>query len=109
VNEGLSDEPASDRTTEINDEQTRTTQKGDRGRAAVGDSRRTGVVGLTAATANAMPISTLKSECQSANSGRWVTDYSGGRVSGYYCYYSSISGNGYVDYYDRYGNYRWSG
>jgi hypothetical protein len=68
-----------------------------------------GVVGLTAATANAMPISTLKSECQGANNGRWVTDYSGGRVIGYYCYYSSISGNTYVDYYDRYGNYRWSG
>jgi hypothetical protein len=56
-----------------------------------------GVVGLTAAAANAMPISTLKSECQSANNGRWYTDYTGGRVSGYYCVYSSISGDHYID------------
>jgi hypothetical protein len=71
-----------------------------------------GIVGLTAATANAMPISELKSECQSANNGYWRTEYSPynrSTITGYSCYYSDISGNRYVDWYDRYGNYKGTG
>jgi hypothetical protein len=49
-----------------------------------------GIVGLTAATSNAMPISTLRSECVNSPGGRWVTGYSGGRVTGYMCYYSDV-------------------
>jgi hypothetical protein len=68
-----------------------------------------GIVGLTAATANAMPISTLASECRSAPKGQWITEYTAGRVTGYMCFYNDISGNRYVDFYDRYGNYKSSG
>jgi hypothetical protein len=68
-----------------------------------------GIVGLTAATASAMPISTLASECRSAPKGQWITEYTAGRVTGYMCFYNDISGNRYVDFYDRYGNYKSSG
>jgi len=72
------------------------------------------IVGLTAATASALPISQLQSECQSANGGRWVVEYSGGGttaryISGYSCYYRDIGGNGYIDFYDRKGNYKGTG
>ena len=70
-----------------------------------------GLIGVTAATAGALPISNLASECRGANGGTWVVEYGGGGataryVSGYACYYRDIDGNGYVDYYDRRGNYR---
>jgi hypothetical protein len=69
-----------------------------------------GVIGLTAATANALPISNLASECRGANGGSWVVDYNGAhQVVGYMCYYKDISGNGYADFYDRKGNYTHSG
>jgi hypothetical protein len=65
-----------------------------------------GVAGLTAATANAMPISNLASECRQANGGSWVIDYNGAhQVVGYQCWYRDISGSQYVDFYDRRGNY----
>ena len=68
------------------------------------------VVGLTAGTANAVPIQVLASECGSAN-GTWVTDFSinpnGSRtITGYQCFYKDIGGDQYVDYYDRRGNYK---
>jgi hypothetical protein len=69
-----------------------------------------GVAGLTAATASAMPISNLASECRQANSGSWVVDYNGAhQVVGYKCWYRDIDGNQYVDFYDRRGNYYGSG
>jgi hypothetical protein len=66
-----------------------------------------GVIGLTAATANARPIRNLQSECRGAGGG-WHVEYSGGavrQVTGYQCWYKDISGNQYVDFYDRRGNY----
>jgi hypothetical protein len=63
-----------------------------------------GVIGLTAVATNALPISTLASECRGAG-GTWVVDYdynsTGIRyVSGYQCFYRDNEGNGYVDFYD---------
>ena len=66
-----------------------------------------GVIGVTAATANALPISNLQSECRGAGGG-WHVEYSGGtvrQVTGYQCWYKDISGNQYVDFYDGRGNY----
>jgi hypothetical protein len=63
-----------------------------------------GVVGLTAATANAMPISQLARECRSAPQGLWVSNR-----TGYMCYYNDASGNRHVDMYDRRGRYYASG
>jgi hypothetical protein len=69
-----------------------------------------GVVGRTAATANALPISNLASECRQANGGSWVIDYNGAyQVVGYQCWNRDIDGNQYVDFYDRRGNYYGSG
>jgi hypothetical protein len=59
---------------------------------------------VIAGTANAMPIETIRSECADAGGSFWTT-YGNGRVSGYYCGYRDISGDGWVDMYDRYGNY----
>ncbi len=68
------------------------------------------VAGLTAATANAMPISNLASECRQANGGSWVVDYNGAhQIAGYQCWYRDNDGNQYVDFYDRRGNYRNTG
>lgn len=73
-----------------------------------------GVVGITAATASALPISQLQSECRGAG-GTWAVDYqySGSTnvryVSGYQCFYKDSEGNGYVDFYDRKGNYKGTG
>jgi hypothetical protein len=73
-----------------------------------------GLLGITAATANALPISQLQSECRGAG-GTWAVDYqySGSTnvryVSGYQCFYKDNEGNGYVDFYDRKGNYKGSG
>jgi hypothetical protein len=64
-----------------------------------------GIVGLTAATANAMPISQLARECRSAPQGLWVRHGS----TGYSCYYNDASGNRHVDWYDRRGRYYGSG
>jgi hypothetical protein len=72
--------------------------------AAIGAS---GVIGLTAATANALPISNLQSECRGGG-GSWHVEYSSGavrQVTGYQCWYKDISGDQYVDFYDRRGNY----
>jgi hypothetical protein len=65
-----------------------------------------GIVGLTAATANAMPISQVARECRSAPQGLWVR-HSGG--AGYSCFYNDASGNRHVDFYDRRGRYYGSG
>jgi hypothetical protein len=68
------------------------------------------VAGLTAPTANALPISNLASQCRQANGGSWVIDYNGAhRVVGYQCWYRDISGGQNVDFYDRRGNYSGSG
>jgi hypothetical protein len=72
-----------------------------------------GVMGLTAATAHALPISGLQSECRGAG-GSWQVEYgynsTGIRyVSGYECWYKDIGGNQYVDFYDRRGNYTGTG
>jgi hypothetical protein len=68
---------------------------------------------VTAATANALPISGLQSECRGAG-GSWSVDYgvnsSGIRyITGYECWYKDTEGNQYVDFYDRKGNYGGSG
>jgi hypothetical protein len=63
------------------------------------------IVGLTAATANAMPISQLARECRSAPQGLWVRN----GTSGYSCYYNDVNGNRHVDFYDRRGRYYGSG
>jgi hypothetical protein len=72
-----------------------------------------GIVGFTATSANALPISQLQDECRSAN-GTWYTDYitgaNGSRYeSGNSCYWKNIDGDTYVDYYDRKGNYKGTG
>jgi hypothetical protein len=59
---------------------------------------------VVAGTANAMPVETIRSECADAGAHSWAT-YGRGRVTGYYCDYRDISGDGFVDMYDRYGNY----
>ena len=61
---------------------------------------------LTAATAGALPISNLTSECRATSHRTWVVEYGGGGttaryVSGYACFYRDINGNQYVDFYDR--------
>ncbi len=73
----------------------------------------TGFIGLSAGTADALPISNLQSECRGAG-GSWVVDYgynsTGIRyVTGYECWYKDIDGNLWVDLYDRKGNYRNTG
>ncbi|MBX7432370.1 hypothetical protein JDV09_09670 [Mycobacterium sp. Y57] len=69
-----------------------------------------GALGLAAGTANALPISNLASECRQANGGSWQVSYGyNHQVTGYMCFYKDIGGNGYVDFYDRYGNYYGSG
>jgi hypothetical protein len=74
--------------------------------AAVGA---TASIGLSAATAQALPISNLQSECRGAG-GQWRVEYGGAhQVTGYQCWYKDIGGNGYVDFYDRKGNYRGTG
>lgn len=74
--------------------------------AAMGGS---GVTGLFAASANALPISNLQSECRQA-AGTWRVVYSGGhQVSGYQCWYKDVSGDQYVDFYDHRGNYKGTG
>ncbi|GAB88654.1 hypothetical protein [Gordonia rhizosphera] len=72
-----------------------------------------GVLGMTAPTATALPISNLQSECRQAN-GQWVVEYSTNStgiryVSGYECWYRDINGDQYVDLYDRKGNYQGTG
>jgi hypothetical protein len=59
---------------------------------------------VVAGTANAMPVETIRSECADAGGSFWAT-YGSGRVTGYYCGYRDISGDGWVDMYDRYGNF----
>lgn len=72
------------------------------------------LVGLGVGSASAATsLSTLKSECADAG-GSWAADFitnSSGRrvVTGYSCWYTDISGDAYVDSYDRYGNYRGTG
>ena len=78
------------------------------GRAVAVTALCVATVGGTAGTANAMPISTIKSECNAA-SGRFWTEYTSGRISGYACGYTDTSGNYWIDFYDRYGNYRFTG
>ncbi len=69
-----------------------------------------GILGLAAATASALPISNLASECRQANGGNWTVDYgSNHQIRGYSCYYRDINGNHYVDFYDRRGNYTGTG
>ena len=68
---------------------------------------------LTAPAAGALPISNLQNECRQAN-GTWQVEYgtssTGLRyVTGYQCWYRDNEGNGYVDFYDRKGNYRNTG
>lgn len=72
-----------------------------------------GVVGLTAATASALPISGLQSECRGA-SGTWSVEYGYNStnvryVTGYSCWYKDNEGNQYVDFYDRKGGYKGTG
>ncbi len=68
-----------------------------------------GVIGLTTASANALPISNLQSECRQA-AGTWRVVYGDGRqVTGYQCWYRDISGDQYVDFYDRRGNFKGTG
>ncbi|MCE5289109.1 MAG: hypothetical protein LLG14_07670 [Nocardiaceae bacterium] len=57
-----------------------------------------------AATANALPISNLQSECRGAG-GSWYVEYTSGVLTGYQCWYRDNHGNQYVDFYDRRGNY----
>jgi hypothetical protein len=69
-----------------------------------------GVVGFTGAGANAVPIQMLANECASANR-TWVTDFITNpndtrTITGYQCFYKDISGDDYVDLYDRRGHYR---
>jgi len=59
---------------------------------------------VTAGTANAMPISTISRECGQAGGSFW-TSYVDGRAVGYNCGYTDISGDYWIDYYDRRGNY----
>ena len=71
------------------------------------------MLGLTAPTAGALPISNLQNECRQAN-GTWEVEYgtssTGLRsVTGYRCWYRDNEGNGYVDLYDRKGKYRNTG
>ena len=74
--------------------------------AAVGA---TASIGFSAAPARALPISNLQSECRGAG-GQWRVEYGGAhQVTGYQCWYKDISGNQYVDLYDRRGNYRGTG
>jgi hypothetical protein len=68
------------------------------------------IAGITAGIADARPNTNgLAAECRASNGGTWVVDSSGGRVTAYMCYYKDIDGNGYVDYYDRYGNFSGTG
>jgi hypothetical protein len=55
-----------------------------------------GVAVVTAGTANAMPVETIRSECADAGGSFWAT-YGSGRVTGYYCGYRDISGEGWLD------------
>lgn len=67
-------------------------------------------IGLSTVTAHALPISNLQSECRGAG-GKWIVEYGSvtHQVTGYQCWYKDIGGNGYVDFYDRKGNYRGTG
>jgi hypothetical protein len=60
---------------------------------------------VTAGTANAMPVSTIRTECSGAGGSFW-TEYAVGRLIGYSCGYTDSSGDYYIDSYDRYGNYK---
>jgi hypothetical protein len=59
---------------------------------------------VSAGTANAMPISTIRGECAEAGGSFWIS-YVDGRVAGYNCGYRDISGDYWIDMYDRGGNY----
>jgi hypothetical protein len=59
---------------------------------------------VTAGTANAMPISNIRGECSNAG-GRFWTTYVNGRPFSYQCGYRDISGNYWIDSYDRNGDY----
>ncbi|MFT4086012.1 MAG: hypothetical protein QM658_02480 [Gordonia sp. (in: high G+C Gram-positive bacteria)] len=67
---------------------------------------------VQAAPANALPISTLTTECRQAG-GTWYVDYGyNGNVryvTGYQCFYRDIHGDRYVDFFDRRGNYQGTG
>ena len=51
-----------------------------------------------------MPVSTIRTECGQAGGTFW-TSYVDGRVSGYNCGHRDISGDYWIDMYDRSGNY----